>query len=202
MLLFKYNIFCILGQPSLNTFMKPYHLLDCPNLIQIQKETLDWIIQKTNLLTDPKMYWNKIDYIDFIKNSPALITYCKTLGLHLREAAILMATDHSGLRIHVDEKPITAKINFPILNTKDTYTEWYDIDVDTFPRTSNQFGQLVPNMFDININQYNKLAEIELQNPIVFNSTIPHQVRIGPTAQLPRIVLACMFFDEPINYLK
>jgi len=151
-----------------------YHVLECDNLSSIQQETLLWI-DKHQELFESKEFWNKIDYIDFIQNSPSLIQYVNSLGLKLRECAILIG-HKQGVARHTDEGPLLEKVNIPIFNTRDTYTEWYHND------------ELV--------------ARVEVDKPVVFNSAVPHQVVMGETARAPRIMLACMFFNDLSDYLK
>jgi hypothetical protein len=178
--------------------MLPYKKIPCQILDRIQKETLHWLdLHPIN----GDQFWNKIDSENFIKRSPALVEFSKSIGLYLRECAILITHTHDGVGLHVDEKPITAKINFPILNTAGSITEWYDVPTDNFPVILNQFGKEIPDLSTVDVAQFTKLGEVELDTPIVFNSQIPHRVRIQPDARLPRIVLSCMFFKEPLNYL-
>lgn len=186
--------------------MKPFYRLDCPSQTIIATQTLTYILENTNLYENSTQFWNKIDTMDFLKQSPALVEYCRSLNLLIREVAILVAKDHSGLNIHIDEAPLVAKINFPILNTKNTFTEWYDIPEEKLAQTpivKNQFGNDVYDLDQFNdVSKLTKLGEIEMDCPIVFNSAIPHLVRMGEQADLPRIVLACMFFNQPIDYLR
>jgi len=154
--------------------MKCYHILECDNLVNIQQETLLWL-NNHNELFESDEFWNEIDYVDFIRNSPSLVKYINGLGLRLRECAILIGYEE-GVPRHIDEGPIIAKINIPILNTKDTYTEWYDGD--------------------------KQIARVEIDKPVVFNSSVAHQVVMGKEARMPRIMLACMFFKDPLEYLK
>ena len=151
-----------------------YHRLTCDNLIDIQRETLLWLGDHEELFSS-KEFWNRIDYKDFIRKSPSLLKYVSSMGLKLRECAILIGHDE-GVDRHTDEGPLLEKINIPILNTRDTYTEWYHDD------------ELV--------------ARVEVNEPIVFNSAVPHQVVMGKTARTPRIMLACMFFNDLSEYLK
>jgi hypothetical protein len=155
--------------------MKCYHKLECDNLVTIQQETLLWINQHPELF-ETKEFWNKIDYVDFIRNSPSLMQYINSLGLKLRECAILIGYE-DGVPKHTDEGPIIAKINIPVLNTQDTYTEWYN-------------------------DQGEQIARVEIDQPIVFNSSIAHQVVMGKQARTPRIMLACMFYKDPTDYLS
>ena len=156
--------------------MKTHHLLNCSCLEQIQQEALSWIEQETDLLTDADEFWNKINYKHFILLNPTLVEYCTSLKLLIREVAVLVAHLPTGVSLHTDELPVIAKMNFPILNTKDTYTEWWDNE------------QLID--------------RVEFTQPMVFNSSIPHKVCIGSTAVLPRVSISCMFYKEPIELLQ
>jgi hypothetical protein len=162
---------------AVNNSMKTHHMIECPCLEQIQREALNWIKQETDLLTSADEFWNKIDYKHFIMLNPTLALYCtKTLKLIIREVAVLVAHSPAGVPLHTDEPPVIAKMNFPILNTKDTYTEWWDNE------------QLID--------------RVECTQPMVFNSSIPHKVCIGSTAVLPRVSISCMFYKEPIELLQ
>jgi len=122
------------------------------------------------------------------------------LKLIIREVAVLVANSNEGVPLHIDEAPVVAKINFPVLNTRDTYTEWYDVkNLDQLPTINNQFDQPVP---DLTNAVTEKINQVEMTQPMVFNSSIAHQVVIGPKAELPRVVISCMFYKEPIDLLK
>jgi len=156
--------------------MKIYKTLDCPSLKQIQKEAKTWIKQETELLTDPPSHWNKIDTKYFIMLNPALSLYCtKTLKLILKEVEVIIA-DKGDVPLHTDDDEHVARINFPIQNTKDTFTEWYD-------------GE-------------RKIEQVEMTKPMVVNSSIPHRVTCGPDAKTPGIVISCAFYKEPIEPLR
>jgi len=46
------------------------------------------------------------------------------------------------------------------------------------------------------------VGEVELIKPIVFNSGIAHNIVFNDQAKFPRVVLSCMFYNEPIGYLE
>lgn len=156
--------------------LKTHHLLDCDCLEQIQQEALHWISTNTLLLESSDDFWNKIDYKHFIKQNKTLVNWCLAHNFKIREVAVLVAHSKEGVPLHTDELPVIAKINFPILNTKDTYTEWCVND--------------------------SVIDKVETLTPMVFNSNIPHRVVIGDTAQIPRVQISCMLYNEPIEYLK
>ncbi len=186
--------------------MKCYYQLECNNLKDIVSQTLNYLSKNTTLL-DPntKTYWNKINTVDLVRHVPALMEYFKTLNLKLREVAVLVANENvPGIPLHVDEGPLITKINIPILNTKNVFTSWRDIPpsvIDQLPTMKNAFQVSVPDFTHVDHTQYPLLAEIELTQPIVFNSSIPHMVKVTEDTVYPRIVLACMFHHELTSYL-
>ena len=78
---------------------------------------------------------------------------------------------------HVDDPPVIAKINFPVLNTKDTYNVWFD-------------------------DKGNEIDRVECTKPIVLRSNILHTVEIGKNAKYPRIQFSFCFYSEPLHLLK
>jgi len=187
--------------------LKPYYEFDCSNLKEIQAQTLTYLNSKFNLSDQASLktdLWLKIDTRDFIKSSPALILWTRSLGLAIKEAAVTVVNDSAGAGLHIDELPVVAKINIPILNTHSVLNQWYHVPdhlLSTVTRRINQFGSKFYNLESIDLAQCDKIGEIELLNPIVFNSQIPHCVTPLPGAQFPRVVLCCMFFKEPIDLL-
>ena len=78
---------------------------------------------------------------------------------------------------HVDEPPVVAKINVPVLNTKDTYNVWFD-------------------------ENKNEIDRVECTKPIVLRSDIMHTVEMGKDAKYPRIQFSFCFYNEPLHLLK
>jgi hypothetical protein len=117
---------------------------------------------------------------------------------------------NDGLLLHVGNPKLQVKINFPIYNTEDVYTEWYDIPVEDMDKTGTRPDENsdypVYNLYklhDLVESTYPCVARYNMQDhPIVFNSWIAHRVIPGPNAKYPRIMLACMPFNEPVHFLK
>jgi hypothetical protein len=185
--------------------MKPYHQLECDNLAEIQQQVLAWIQSKNSQILSSNELWNKINTTDLIKSAPGLIKYCQLLNLKIREVALTIINKKEDADLHIDELPVTAKINIPILNTKNTINRWYDIPQDLLDATKpilNHFGKKFYNFKNVDYTKLKLLGEIELLSPIVFNSQIAHNIILGEQCQFPRIVLSCTFFKEPLHYLK
>ena len=63
------------------------------------------------------------------------------------------------------------------------------------------FGKKFYQFKDVDYSQLNMIGELELLDPVVFNSQLAHNIVIGDQCKLPRVVLTCMFFNEPSHYL-
>jgi hypothetical protein len=133
------------------------------------------------------------------------------VNLPIKEITVGLLTEGmtDGVVLHNDAPPMNFKINFPIYNTEDVYTEWYDIPkeamnrlpVMTNPYTGTEqynFSVLHHTVQD----QYPCLLRYNMhEHPIVFNSYIPHRVMPGPDAKYPRIMLATMPIIDPVELM-
>ena len=188
--------------------LKPYHQLDCPDDLQkiISEKTIDFLKTKYDILnvTKPSL-WNKLDTVEFVRAVPELLQYFKTLNLQLREVAFTICVSNENAGLHIDELPVTAKINFPILNTQDSQNLWYSVPEESMAQVEpiiNKFGAAYYDLREVDISQCQQLASVEVLKPVVFNSQIPHMIDMSKCQSFPRIVLTCMFFKEPVDFLK
>jgi hypothetical protein len=175
--------------------------MECDCLEKIQEESLRWIETHTDLLTNAPQFWNKIDSKLFLLQNPTLVKFCLDKKLSIREVAVLVTTHDESL--HVDEGPVVAKLNIPLKNTKDTFTEWYEVpELNDIKSVESPFGNPFLDLQNVDLAKCKKINEVELISPLIFNSSIPHKVRFESTLKEPRVVLSCMFFKEPKHYLE
>jgi hypothetical protein len=192
---------------------KCVHELECDNLDRIQQEVMNWVVDNTNFLSGNKdrSFWHKIDYKHLGKVCPSILKFMSKVKIPIRQITVGLLTDvmTDGFVLHNGAPPMNFKINFPIYNTQDVWTEWYDIPKEEMYK----LGTIVNN--HTNTEQYNfasihntvdKLFPCLLRynmhkNPIIFNSYIPHRVMPGPDAKYPRIMLATMPVSDPVNYM-
>ena len=188
--------------------LKPYHQLDCPDDLQktIAEKAIEYLKTKHGILNTQKpSLWNKLDTVDFVRAVPELLQYFKTVNLQLRELAFTICVNNENVGLHIDELPVTAKVNFPILNTQHSENLWYSVPAELMAQVKpiiNKFGAAYYNLNDIDLDQCQLLASVEVLKPVVFNSQIPHLIDLSKCQSFPRIVLTCMFFKEPIDFLK
>lgn len=151
---------------------KCFCILDCNVLEQIQKEAINYLTEHTNLLAvKPEQPWNTTDTQLVIKNCPSIIRWLMPKKIIPNEISFIISHDLGiALDIHTDEPPLISKINVPIQNTTGNVTRWHD-----------NAGEVI--------------AEYNMTEPIVFNSSIPHSVEIFNT-NLPRVVMSIMCNNE------
>jgi len=160
--------------------MKSYHILNCDHQQKIADSLYGYYVAITADQT-PTEFWNSLsrrqvkDYIA-IPNNPTK-QWFDSLGLKVRDMSYTIFSDSIETGIHKDEPPVVAKVNFPVLNTKNTYNVWFDDDM-------------------------NEIDRVECDRPIVLRSDILHTVEIGEAAVLPRIQFSFCFYDEPLQLLK
>ncbi len=187
--------------------LKCFHPLECSELENIQNQVLAHLNElydfsdQTSLKTD---LWLKIDSLLLLKKSPLLIKWTQGLGLKIRETALTVVNNMAGAGLHIDEPPVTAKINFPLLNYQNVINEWWTVPESIMQKQQpkiNQFGSPYYSLGHIDLSMCTKIAEVEMSGPIVFNSQIPHRVVPRDGCNFPRVVLTCMFYKQPISYL-
>lgn len=160
--------------------MKSYHILDCKTQQKISDSLYSYYVGIT-ADRKPTEFWNHLTRDEIhnyfsIPNNP-IKAWFDTLGLKVRDMSFTIYNKDISTDIHRDEPPVIAKINFPVLNTKDTYNVWYD-------------------------DYANEIDRVESDKPIVLRSDILHSVEIGETAQYPRLQFSFCFYKEPLDLLQ
>jgi hypothetical protein len=160
--------------------MKSYYILECQNQQKIADSLYGYYVGISANRTVSE-FWNHLNREEIqnyfqIPNNP-----CKAwfdgLGLKVRDMSFTLFNEHIGTDVHRDAPPVVAKINFPVLNTKDTYNVWFD-------------------------DSGNEIDRVECDRPIVLRSDILHTVEIGKSANFPRLQFSFCFYNEPLQLLK
>ena len=156
--------------------MKYFVELECDSIETISANIYKFL-REYGLLETIQYGWNFIDCKLLLSQNPELIAFFKLHKLVPRHAAITMVSDNSHLPKHIDEPPVTAKINIPVVNTKGWANRWY---VD---------NAVVDELLGMRL-------------PVVFNSQIEHSVDLIDAVELPRLVASFTFHNEPMDLLK
>ena len=191
---------------------KCVHELECDNLDKIKEEVMNWVVDSTYFLDEKKdkKFWHVIDYKHMGRTCPSLLKFMHKVRIPIRQITVGLLTEGmntDGFVLHNGAPPMNFKINFPIYNTEDVWTEWFDIpkvDMYKLPTYTNphtgtvqwNFKELHETVQDL----YPCLLRYNMHDcPIVFNSYIPHRVMPGPDAKYPRVMLATMPVIDPVE---
>jgi hypothetical protein len=156
--------------------MKCYVEFPCDDILTISAKIYEFLQKQTTLLDKPEIGWQFIDCNSVLKHIPELALFFKKHNLLPRHAAVTIIETNEHLPRHIDELPVIAKLNLPVINTKGWINRWY---VD---------NKVVAEYAD-------------MPNPIIFNSQIEHSVEKIAPEQLPRIIASFTFHNEPLNLL-
>jgi hypothetical protein len=143
----------------------------------ISQGIYNFLKTETDILILSRPGWHFIDCSKLLQFVPELIEYFQKLKLYPRHSAVTVVKDNNSLPLHVDEPPVIAKINMPVLNTQGWSNRWFDGD------------QIIDELID-------------QKYPIVFNSQIPHSVVQVGEVNVPRIIASFTFHNEPVDLLK
>jgi hypothetical protein len=189
--------------------LKPFHVLPCDPELQrtISDRVVEFLQTKTDLFEDldQRSLWNKLDTRALVSAVPELVGYFRTFGLNLKEVAVTVCNSNKNAALHIDELPVVAKINFPILNTAGSQNLWYRVPkelMDTVTPIVNEFGSAYYDLSSVNLSKCQLIGSVEMLKPAVFNSQLPHMIDMSGCSEFPRLVLTCMFFNEPVDFLK
>jgi hypothetical protein len=160
--------------------MKSYFILDCPAQQKIADSLYGYYVGIT-ANKEIKQFWNHLSRKEIqkyfeIPNNPCRAWF-HGMGLQVRDMSFTITNEFIQTNIHRDAPPVIAKINFPVLNTRNTYNVWYDDNTKEIDR-------------------------VECDRPIVLRSDILHTVEMGAKARYPRLQFSFCFYNEPLHLLK
>jgi len=184
-------------------------IYNIPNLSSIQQELYDFMFSvkpSTDTWISTAMYMSK-DKIS--EQTPLFNEYLKSLGIFDRWYYSLLIYTNNGktLPIHIDSVPWKNDryaLNIPVYNCDDTYTVWYECEIDydnndtistnvdiSAYTNPNYKDKDIPARFMKNNSSYKEIERLNSNQPAWVDYTIPHR----PVANhnLPRALFTARF---------
>jgi hypothetical protein len=189
--------------------MHPFKFIEIPNYDALVVEILKYLNEKTTAISEPKSgmnpeaTWNWLDPNPLLDNVPALAQWITQHGLVVRYVALIGLTSRAENLLHTDDDlpdgKVDVRILLPLQNTSGSITRFYDVPPDQIVAQSTPDGTIYKAI--VGEGPFPLISELELTKPIVFNSSIPHDIVVNRQAGF-RLSLAIGFIDPPYSWLE
>lgn len=181
--------------------MKYYKKIDIDFYDEIVQDTLNYLKNQR-----PDIYNKSSQANYYLINVKDLKKYCPKLDLGFARynivcnfaAAFVIHFTHNA-RVHVDDYPFgAARINIPIINTKNTFTRFYTGGEFTkFVNAETTLHSSILSGFDT----LKFVEQVEIDQATVVRVNEPHNV-IKLNREIPRITLTLGFDKDPVFLLE
>ncbi len=138
-------------------------------------------------------FWTNIDFQDFCKFVPSILTVFNPLNLTVKRVAFTAAVKDIG--IHRDKSESVARINLPIINCEHSITKFWKTETEP---TLLHLPNGVPYLF-LDEKDCTLVDSICLNKPAVLRIAEPHSIHVQ-IDKIPRISLT-VEFHENIEHL-
>lgn len=173
-----------------NTIMDYYKFLPLDTM-PLSKAMLDYINAHPSLINHGKGAWTPCDLQDVIRHVPLFNSMFDPFHLTVKRISLFVMFYKIG-KIHIDDDAAHPfRINFPILNCKDTETRFYK--VSDMPTTERQLNRLALHFFDPA--KCELVDSFELDRPVIIKTQEPHQVIVHHSTP-PRISCTVAFNED------
>ena len=175
-----------------------YKLLDIENIDVIIQKCLLYAKSIDSAYNRRLSSWNNINVSELLTVCPELVIGLQKYDLTIHMAAFYVMYSPLHSVIHIDHYPAQARINIPILNCKNTYTNFYESNDGMIERV-NQIAQ---------VRSYSptglcRLADrVELKQATVIRTKVFHKVDLPKDNPVPRITLTLGLDKDPVFMLE
>lgn len=178
-----------------------YKKIDIDFYDEIVEDTLSYLKnQKPNIYnkTDPSSYY-VLDLAEFKKYCPKLDLGFTRYNLICNFAVAFVMNKTVDVNIHIDNyESNDARINIPIINTKNTFTRFYT--GGTFVNTINPLTN-IPALMLTKADDLRLIDQVEIDKATVMRVNEPHNI-VKLNTEVPRITLTLGFDKDPVFLLE
>lgn len=170
--------------------MRYYKFLEL-NWMSAAKAMKDYVLANPSLYIAGRGAWVPCKFTDVMEKVPQLQEMFNPLGLTIKRVSLFVMNYNIG-QIHIDDDAVHPyRINFPILNCKNTETRFYKVTQQ--PKTERQLNNIAYHFF--NPNNCELADSFELDRPVIIKTQEPHQVVVHHNT-LPRISCTIAFHED------
>ncbi len=145
----------------------------------------------------PQASWYNLDLRTLIKECPELVVAFKKYDLRPIMSAIFIMYNPAHTSIHIDSFPSQTRINLPLLNCKNTYTNFYESKNEPIKWINPNSSVLSFNV----VGDCKLIDRVELTQATIIRTKVPHSVDLPIDNPVPRITLTLGFDKDPVFLL-
>jgi hypothetical protein len=166
---------------------------------EIVNNSLNYVKQIPEIFyrQQPAASFYELRLADFLEQVPEIKKSFNELNLQCVRAAVYVMYKATHTSIHKDTSYPLARINIPLLNCNNTYTEFYKNVITT--EWKNPDTGIIS--YQVANNDYKLADRVELTQATVLRVSEAHKVHIDETV-VPRIALTLGFYPNPIFLLN
>ena len=146
----------------------------------------------------PKASWYNLNLMTLIKECPEIILAFNKYDLKPVIAGAYVMYDPNHTSVHVDEYPAQARINLPLLNCKNTYTNFYESKDEPIKWINPDSGVVSYNI----VGDYKLVDRVEITQATILRTKVLHSVDLPISNPVPRITLSLGFNKDPVFLLN
>ena len=144
-----------------------------------------------------KASWYDLNLMTLIKECPEIILAFNKYDLKPIMAAAYIMYDPTHTSIHVDHFPSQTRINLPLLNCKNTYTNFYKSKNEPVKWINPDSGVVSYNV----VGDYELVDRVEIMQATIIRTKVLHSVDLPIDNPVPRITLTLGFDKDPVFLL-
>ncbi len=177
--------------------MKKYFKeLAVPGWEEIAQKTLDYVVLYTDIFerrAGLSFIFLSSDFLETIK--PLINSVFSPYGIKCVNAAVYVMNSSKDGSLHCDNSATADyRINLPILNTKNSYIQFYQVS-DTVYHKNAKYTIKLPGASSINT----LVDRVEITQPTVISVNDFHEI-VMDVEHAPRITMT-LFFDKDLKFL-
>ena len=178
-------------------YYKPIELEYYPIIVQKCLTYIKTIDKAYNRLL-PMASWYDLSLMKLIKECPEIVLAFKKYKLQPVMAAAYVMYDTTHTSIHVDAFNAQARINLPLLNCKNTYTNFYKSENEPIEWINPDSGAVSYKA----VGDYTLVDRVEIKQATIIRTKVLHSVDLPIGNPVPRITLTLGFDKDPVYLLE
>ena len=177
-----------------------YKSLDLDNYDTIIKKCLEYVKSKDMIYSRKLAHasWYNISTIELMSACPELVESLNKYSLKIYMSAVYVMYDPSHTSIHIDHYHSQARLNLPLLNCDNTYTNFYESDGEIVKWVNPDSGVVSYNT----IGQPRLVDRVEMKQATVIRTKVLHSVDLPIGNPVPRITLTLGLSKDPVYMLE